>query len=47
MNVMKTIRDVKDVEPTSEAIIKRLKEMILKLKKHQISISDKKEEDPL
>ena len=34
MNVMKTIRDVKDVEPTSESIIKRLKEMILKLKKH-------------
>jgi len=34
MSVMKTISDVKDVEPKTEGIIKRMKEMVNLLKKH-------------
>jgi hypothetical protein len=37
MSVMKTISDVKDVEPKTEGIIKRMKEMVNLLKKHQIN----------
>ena len=34
MNVMKVISDVKDVEPKTEGIIKRIKEMVTVLKNH-------------
>jgi hypothetical protein len=38
MNVMKVISDVKDVEPRTEGIIKRMKEMINTLKHHSINM---------
>jgi dynein heavy chain, axonemal len=47
MNVMKVISDMKDVDPKHEQIITRMKEMVAKLKKHNVIIIDKKEEDPL
>jgi len=47
MSVMKTISDVKDVEPKTEGIIKRMKEMVNLLKKHQINMQDKGDEEPL
>ena len=34
MNVMKVISDLKDVEPKTESIIKRIKEMVNVLKLH-------------
>jgi len=36
MKVMRVISDVKDVEPKSEGIIIRMKEMVNKLKKHNV-----------
>ena len=47
MNVMKIISDVKEVEPKTEAIVKRIKEMVLKLKKHYIQMQEKGQEDTL
>lgn len=36
MNVMKIISNIKDVEPKTEGILKRMKDMISKLKKHGV-----------
>lgn len=47
MRVMKIISDVREVEPKTEAIVKRIKEMVLKLKKHYIQMTEKGEEDTL
>lgn len=47
MSVMKVISDVKDVEPTKNGIIKRLKDMFAKLKKHGVNVQEKGQEDPL
>jgi len=44
---MKTISEVKEVEPKAEGIIKRLKDMVNTLKKHAINMQDSKEEEPL
>jgi len=35
---MKVISDVKDVEPKTDGIVKRLKEMVNYLKKHNVQI---------
>ena len=47
MNVMKVISDVKDVEPKTEGIIKRIKEMVNVLKLHGFLQQDKGDEEPL
>lgn len=47
MNVMKVISDMKDVDPKHESIINRMKEMVSTLKKHNVPIMEKKEEEPL
>jgi hypothetical protein len=47
MNVMKVISDVKDVEPKTESIIKRIKEMVNVLKLHGYLTPDKNQEEPL
>ena len=47
MNVMKVISDVKDVEPRREGIIARMKDMVVKLKKHNVIITEKGTDDPL
>jgi len=47
MSVMKVISDVKDVESKTEGIIKRMKEMVNTLKKHNCNMQDKGEEEPL
>ena len=48
MKVMKIISDLKYVEPTCEVIVRRIKEMVMTLKKHNVSITETKgEEDPL
>lgn len=47
MNVMKVISDVKDVEPRREEIITRMKDMVIKLKKHSVPITEKGSDDPL
>jgi len=47
MNVMKVISDVKDVEPKTEGIIKRIKEMVNVLKLHGYLQPDKNQEEPL
>lgn len=47
MNVMKVISDVKDVEPKTDGIIKRIKEMVNVLKLHGYLIQDKGDEEPL
>jgi len=44
---MKVISDVKDVEPRREGIITRMKDMVIKLKKHNVSITEKGTDDPL
>jgi len=38
MDVMKVISDVKDVDTKTDGIIKRMKEMVNTLKKHQINL---------
>lgn len=38
MKVMKIISDVKDVESKTDGIVKRLKDMVNYLKKHNIQI---------
>jgi len=38
MNVMKIISSIKDVEPKAEGIIKRMKDMVTKLKKHGVNL---------
>ena len=48
MKVMKIISDVKDVEPKADKIVRRMKDMIVKLKKHGVlNIQEKGEEEPL
>lgn len=47
MKVMKVISDVKDVDAKHEAIILRLKNMVAKLKKHNVPLQEKGGEDPL
>ena len=47
MNVMKVISDVKDVEPKTDGIIRRIKEMVNVLKLHGYLIQDKGDEEPL
>lgn len=47
MSVMKVISDVKDVEPRREGIITRMKDMVVKLKKHNVPITEKGSDDPL
>lgn len=47
MSVMKVISDVKDVEPRREGIITRMKDMVIKLKKHNVPITEKGTDDPL
>lgn len=47
MKVMKVISDVKDVDPKKEKIIQRLKDIISKLKKHNVIMQEKGGEDPL
>jgi len=44
---MKVISDVKDVEPRREGIIARMKDMVVKLKKHNVIITEKGTDDPL
>jgi dynein heavy chain len=41
MDVMKTISDYHDVEVTCEHVIIRIKEMVNKLKKHNIVLAEK------
>jgi len=36
MDVMKIISNIKDVEPKTDGIIKRMKEIVTKLKKHGV-----------
>lgn len=36
MTVMKIISNIKDVEPKTEGILKRMKDMVTKLKKHGV-----------
>lgn len=38
MKVMKVISDLKYVEPTCEFIVRRIKEMVATLKKHNVNI---------
>lgn len=38
---------MKDVEPKHEAILTRMRDMVMKLKKHNVPIFEKKEDDPL
>ncbi len=38
MSVMKIISNIKDVEPKMDGILKRMKEMVTKLKKHGVTI---------
>jgi dynein heavy chain len=47
MNVMKVISDVKDVEPKTEGIIRRIKEMVSVLKVQGFLTQDKGESEPL
>lgn len=47
MQVMKVISDVKDVETNVPEIVQRLKDMVVYLKKHNVTITEKGEEDPL
>lgn len=47
MNVMKVISDVKDVEPRRAGVITRMKDIVVKLKKHNVPISEKGSDDPL
>lgn len=48
MNVMKVISDVKDVEPSAKGIIQRIKDIVFKLKKHNVPLMQEKgEEDPI
>ncbi len=47
MSVMKVISEVKDVESKTDGIVKRLKDMVMYLKKHNVQIQEKGEEDPL
>ena len=47
MKVMKVISDVKDVDPKKDKIIQRLKDIITKLKKHNVIMQEKGGEDPL
>ena len=45
MSVMKVISDVKDFEPKTESIIKRIKEMVNVLKLHGYLVPDKNQEE--
>lgn len=47
MKVMRVISDVKDVEPRESGIVVRLKDMVVKLKKHNVIVQEKGAEDPL
>ena len=47
MSVMKIISNIKDVEPKAEGIIKRMKDMVTKLKKHGVILQQQGEEEPL
>lgn len=47
MKVMKVISDVKDVEPKKDKIVTRLKDIVTKLKKHNVILQEKGGEDPL
>ncbi len=47
MRVMRVISDVKDVEPRQSGIVQRLKDMVVKLKKHNVVVQEKGAEDPL
>lgn len=47
MDVMRIISIVKDVEPKQPAIVTRLKDMVAKLKKHNIVVQEKGAEEPL
>jgi len=47
MNVMKTISDVKEVEPQTDGIIRRVKEMVNVLKQHGYLSQEKGDEEPL
>lgn len=47
MNVMRIISIVKDVEPKQPSIVTRLKDMVAKLKKHNIVVQEKGAEEPL
>lgn len=47
MSVMKVISDVKDVEPKTDGIIRRIKEMVNVLKLHGYLVQDKGDEEPL
>ena len=47
MQVMKIISNIKDVEPKTEGILRRMKEMVFKLKKHGVNMQAVGEEEPL
>jgi len=47
MSVMKTISDVKEVEPQTDGIIRRVKEMVNVLKIHGYLSQEKGDEEPL
>lgn len=44
---MNVICDVNEVEPTNKKIVNRMKEMVIKLKKHNVIFTEKGAEDPL
>jgi len=44
---MKVISDVKDVEVTAKGIISRIKDIVLKLKKHNVPLMQEKEKKTL
>ena len=47
MKVMKHISEMKSVKGSINGIIERMRNMVVKLKKHGISVAEKGEEEPL
>lgn len=46
MQIMQINSVVKDVEPTVGSVVQRIKDMVQTLKKHQVALQEKGEEDP-
>lgn len=47
MKVMKHISEMKTVKTQISGVIERMRNMVLKLKKHGIQVAEKGEEEPL
>lgn len=47
MKVMKHISEMKSVKLTINEVINRMRNMVLKLKKHGINVAEKGEEEPI